>query len=111
MHGDVISASARSFEITATVIQPTLYGTATIDGVPASEGSLFIEARGSRCVSQITDGGRFELPYLAPGTYRATISANGVSCSTGVEIPRIQAMRTDLGTISCRTPKPHAAIP
>lgn len=99
--GAVIAVPAHALEVTATVVPLKLYGTATIDGVPAESGAVVVEAPGARVDAQIAGGGRFELPYLSAGVYRVTFTSGTRHCSTAMDVPRVHEMRTNLGTINC----------
>jgi hypothetical protein len=99
----VRTSNARSLVITATIVPIAVYGIATINDSLVRSGSLVLSRAASHLEVPIAGNGRFLLPYLTAGTYRATIAAHDTICSTNVQIPRIHAMRTDLGEIACRT--------
>lgn len=103
-------AVAQEMGVTAIVVAPKLFGTAELRtrlGVQAHSGRLTLQRGNFEVSSAIARDGGFELPFLLPGRYSATIAVRQSICTTTMDIPRISAMRTNLGMIACFNPKQY----
>ena len=69
-------------------------------------GTMTIDLDGTPVQSPLSAEGDFYFENLTPGTHRANIESDSGSCQFALLVPRATSLRTSLGTIECRSPKP-----
>ena len=104
-------ARSQSAGVTAVVISPTLVGSVAVGNLRLNHGTVTLQNDSLTVSALIARDGRFELPFVPVGEYRAVVAAGDVKCVTFLRIPIASTMRTDIGLLSCNRWSIEASAP